>query len=327
MSTTWTPRACRRRRSSESIERMPKRCRRSGAIEPRGSSPKSEFESGLAAHHRSRHPVQVAGRRGQRRIEVRVGVEPKDEELASRLGGEPRDARDGTHRQAVVAAERDGRPPLAHDLVGLARQRPRPGGDFGETASLALGRRQLRQRGGARSPRSRTSWPRSLSALTMPAVRSIAGPMAQPATLAPASTGAPRMVTACGRRDRSPGPVSLDRSKTPSSRVRPETTITGFDVGEATCLSRRAWFSSDCLAQARLPPAGEVWILLDFLGFFRPNRAFSMAYGATWIAIFSGASPPSNSSLALEASASSANLKFSAARLSFASSFSRSSSP
>ena len=35
--------------------------------------------------------------------------------------------------------------------------------------------------------------------LTMPAVRSIAGPMAHPATPAPASTGAPRIVMACAR--------------------------------------------------------------------------------------------------------------------------------
>ena len=253
---------------------MPKRCRRSGAIEPRGSSSKSESKSGLAAQHRSRHPVQVAGRRGQRRIEVRVGVEPKDEELASRLGGEPRDARDGTHRQAVVAAERDGRPALAHDLVGLARQRPRPGGDFGETASLALGRRQLRQRGGGEI---------APIADVMAEVAQRLDDACRPQHRRPhgaagdARAGLDRRADD-GDRLRTPRPLSQARFRwiapsTPSSRVRLETTITGFDLGEATCLSRRAWFSSDCLAQARLPPAGEVWILLDFLGFLRPKSS------------------------------------------------------
>ncbi len=62
MSTTSTPRALRSRRSSASIERMPKRCTCDGSIRARGSSPNRASKPGLAAQHRDRHAVHVARR-------------------------------------------------------------------------------------------------------------------------------------------------------------------------------------------------------------------------------------------------------------------------
>ena len=97
------------------------------------------LEARLAAQHRERHAVHVARRRGQRRIEVRMGVEPQDEQFAPRLGRMAGDAADRPHRQAVIAAEHDRRPPGAHDRVSLARQQPRPGRDLGEPLALPSG--------------------------------------------------------------------------------------------------------------------------------------------------------------------------------------------
>ena len=107
------------------------------------------LEAGLAAQHRERHAVHVARRRSQRRVEVRMGVEPEDEQLAPRLGRVAGDAADRPHRQAVIAAEHDRRPPRARDRVGLARQEPRPGRDLGERVGLAFrrGRANGRRRG------------------------------------------------------------------------------------------------------------------------------------------------------------------------------------
>ncbi len=106
------------------------------------------FQTGFAGEHRRGHAVHVAGRRGQWRVEIRMGVEPQNEQLASRLGRMAGDAADGPHRQTVIAAEHDWRPPGADDRVSLARQQSGPGGDVGEPMRLAFGRSRVDQRMG-----------------------------------------------------------------------------------------------------------------------------------------------------------------------------------
>ncbi len=174
--------------------------------------PRLAFEQGLearlAAQHRDRHAVHVAGGRGGRGVVVRMGVEPEDEQFSPRLGGVARDAADRPHRQRVVAAEHQRQPPLAQDRVGLARQVARPGGDLGEMARPAFGRARhgrAEARGRGRRGRPRRARVRC-SVRTIPAVRSIAGPIAQPGTPAPASIGAPITVIACRRGCRRPPP-------------------------------------------------------------------------------------------------------------------------
>ena len=56
------------------------------------------------------------------------------------LAGMAGDAGDRAHGERVVAAEDDGKTPLPHNGVGFARQKARPGGNFGEMAGLALRR-------------------------------------------------------------------------------------------------------------------------------------------------------------------------------------------
>ena len=104
------------------------------------------LEARLAAQHRHGHPVHVARDRGLRRVVVRMGVEPEDEQLPPGLHGVARDAADRPHRQTVVAAEHERQPAFAQDRVGLARKVARPGCDLGEMAGPAFGRTGMRER-------------------------------------------------------------------------------------------------------------------------------------------------------------------------------------
>ena len=186
-----------------------------GLDEAVGSSPNTLLETGFAAQHRRRHAVHIAGGRRQRRVEVRMSVEPKHEEFAPRLGRMPRHAADRTHREAVIAAKHDRGAPGVRNRVGLPRQDTRPGGHMGEPIAPCL---RWRRRGldeGDGEPRGRPDLQphdRGRSDLTIPAVRSIAGPIAEPGTLAPASTGAPKTAIA-----RESGKVAL--ASRPSSAV------------------------------------------------------------------------------------------------------------
>src|SRR5947209_6236488 len=61
-----------------------------------------------------RHPVYVAGRRGQRRVDVAVRVDP---DHPGRLAARPPDAGDRAHRDRVVAAEHQRKRALRDDVV------------------------------------------------------------------------------------------------------------------------------------------------------------------------------------------------------------------
>jgi len=102
------------------------------------------LESRFAAQHRRRHAVHGARGRGRRGVEVGVRVEPQHKQLAARLGRMARDAADRAHRQAVVAADHDRRPPGLQRLVGLAADEARPRGDAGVIARRAAQRRDRR---------------------------------------------------------------------------------------------------------------------------------------------------------------------------------------
>ena len=129
-----------------------------------------------------------------------MSVEPQNEQLAPRLRRIAGDAADRPHRQAVIAAEYDRRPSGARDCIGFAGQQPRPGRDLGEPMRLAFrrGRRgatdgEARDRlGPRRRDRGPSASPRSLPCAAWPV------PSPRPATLAPASIGAPRRVIGRG---------------------------------------------------------------------------------------------------------------------------------
>ena len=117
-------------------------------MKPCGSSPSTALQARLATQHGERHAVHVAGGRGERRVEVRMGVEPKHEQLAPRLRRVPRHAADRSHRQAVIAAKHDRGPPGARRGVGLPRQQSRPGRHVGEPMRPAFRGRRIDARMG-----------------------------------------------------------------------------------------------------------------------------------------------------------------------------------
>ena len=103
--------------------------------------------TGSPARKRQRHAVQVARRRGLRRVVVGVGVEPEHRQLAPRLGAGAGDAADRAHRDRVVAAEEDRHarlaPPSRRRRRAAAGSSPRPRRDAGSArraaASIATG--------------------------------------------------------------------------------------------------------------------------------------------------------------------------------------------
>jgi hypothetical protein len=93
----------------------------------------------------------------------------------------------------MVAAEED-RHGVAACFIGGVGDRRRPGDDFGQRLERRLPCDTLRMATGCTVPRSSTSWPRSVSVVTSPAVRSALGPISQPSRPAPSCTGAPRIL-------------------------------------------------------------------------------------------------------------------------------------
>ena len=88
-------------------------------------------EAGLAAEEGDRHAVHVARRRGRRRVEIGMRVEPQHEQRAVDLRGMARDARNAAHRQAVVAAQEHRESAALHRPVGRVLDGACPAGDLG----------------------------------------------------------------------------------------------------------------------------------------------------------------------------------------------------
>ena len=110
-------------RSAGSIERMPS-WKTFLRRHQRPVGRQDAVEARLAAEEGDRHAVHVAGRRGRRRVEIGMRVEPQHEQRPPGLGGMARDARDAAHRQAVVAAEEDREGAALHRAVGRLRRWP-----------------------------------------------------------------------------------------------------------------------------------------------------------------------------------------------------------
>ena len=100
---TFAPSARTRSRSPSSSERTPTSATRSRIDRRRRPRSALERRPAEAEHGREHHPVDVAGRRGLRRVQVAVRVEPEDAAAAVRR----RQATDRADGHRVVAAEHE----------------------------------------------------------------------------------------------------------------------------------------------------------------------------------------------------------------------------
>ena len=86
-----------------------------------------------------RGAVQIARGRGQRRVEIAVGVQPQQKQRPVRAGGIGGSPRNRAQRQRVVAAEDDRQAALRQGVVNLVAQNLRPAQHFGQGVNRRIG--------------------------------------------------------------------------------------------------------------------------------------------------------------------------------------------
>ena len=111
----------------------------------RGREGREGVETGAARDIGHRRAVQVAGLRRQRRVVIRMRVEPENEKRPPhglRMG---RDTGHGAKRQGMVAAHED-REAMRHRLFRPGGQRAGPGDGFGQVVDSRVGAGDVGQR-------------------------------------------------------------------------------------------------------------------------------------------------------------------------------------
>ena len=84
----------------------------------------------MAAQHRNRHAVQIAGGREAIGVEVGVRIKPHHAQLFTSLAAMARHRADRADAQAVIAPQKNGQVAGAQALVHGLMHRAIPGGDF-----------------------------------------------------------------------------------------------------------------------------------------------------------------------------------------------------
>ena len=154
-------------------------------------------EPGLAAQEGRRHSVHIAGQRGGGRIVVSMRIEPDHEELAAGFAPMTGEPVHRTHRERMIAAEKDRDRAGSRQLVGALAQRPDPALDFPIMPGVV--RRRVREFGDLADREIavilHTANRARRAGSEDPAVLSAAGPIKVPRCDAPISMGAPSSAT------------------------------------------------------------------------------------------------------------------------------------